>query len=389
MNRTYRFHPGAYELGENEKFYSDMEAKGWRLVKRGGYLSRFARVEPSRARYRVEVYTPPFLEQSVLPEEQIAVFEECGWEYVADHGNLHIFRSPEGSDAPEFYDDPAQQAATLRKARRDLWWSLAFSAVWVVLGWLYCAVLSGLTASRWSAQFVKSFVQIPGLLLFYFFWVAYLLCESLRSGWKISRTYARLKKGLPMDHAPKLGRRVVSRALLVLTVLSLLVTAGQLFARRKYDVPARSDGPYILLSDAGWEGQPGKLFYGEPGVETFWSPLADVWETCEIINTPGDGQVWMYQDVYRLRLPAMADRLAWALMEDSTFARSAENFRELDVPGLDRVFWVPGGMELVAVKGELVNYVTFLGREYEDFDPLPLCEALAARWAQPGGENGD
>ena len=31
----YKFHPETYELGENEKFYSDMEAKGWRLVKRG------------------------------------------------------------------------------------------------------------------------------------------------------------------------------------------------------------------------------------------------------------------------------------------------------------------------------------------------------------------
>lgn len=380
MNRTYRFHPGAYELGENEKFYSDMEAKGWRLVKRGGYLSRFRRVEPSRARYRVEVYTPPFLEQSVLPEEKIAVFADCGWEYVADHGNLHIFRSPEGSDAPEFYDDPAQQAATLKKARRDMWWSMAFSAVWVGLALAYYMVLTGKSASRSGAEFIKRFIQAPGVFLFYAFWLTYLLGESLRSGWKISRTYARLKKGLPMDHAPKLSRRLASKVLLALSALSLLLTVGQLFAHRAYDLPEEPDGPYILLADTGWEGTPGKLFYRDPGVESFWSPLADCWETCEIINTPGDGQVWMYQDVYRLRFPAMANRLAWALMEDSTFARSAENFRELDVPGLDRVFWVPGGMELVAVKGDLVNYVTFLGREYEDFDPLPLCEALAARW---------
>ena len=47
----YKFHPETYELGENEKFYSDMEAKGWRLVKRGGYLSKFVPVEPSRARW--------------------------------------------------------------------------------------------------------------------------------------------------------------------------------------------------------------------------------------------------------------------------------------------------------------------------------------------------
>ena len=68
MKHKYRFHPSDYELGENEKFYSDMEARGWRLVKRGRYLSRFAPVEPSAARYRIEVYTPPFLEDRTLPE---------------------------------------------------------------------------------------------------------------------------------------------------------------------------------------------------------------------------------------------------------------------------------------------------------------------------------
>ena len=61
-------------------------ARGWRLVKRGRYLSRFAPVEPSAARYRIEVYTPPFLEDRTLPEGQLAVFEDCGWEYAADHG---------------------------------------------------------------------------------------------------------------------------------------------------------------------------------------------------------------------------------------------------------------------------------------------------------------
>lgn len=47
MNTRYRFHPDEYELGETEKFYSDMEARGWQLVKRGAYLSKFVPVKPS------------------------------------------------------------------------------------------------------------------------------------------------------------------------------------------------------------------------------------------------------------------------------------------------------------------------------------------------------
>ena len=99
----YKFHPENYELGENEKFYSDMEASGWRLVKRGANLSKFVPVEPSRARYRVEVSAPGFLEEANMSEAQLTVFADCGWEHVTDRGLLYIFRAPEGSDAPEFY----------------------------------------------------------------------------------------------------------------------------------------------------------------------------------------------------------------------------------------------------------------------------------------------
>lgn len=382
MNRKYAFHPGQYELGENEKFYGDMEARGWRLEKRGGTLSRFRRVEPSRARYRVEVYTPPFLEQSVLPEEQIAVFADCGWEYVADCGSLHIFRAPEGSAAPEFYDDPAQQAATLRKARRDMWTGLAVSLVLLVLSWLYFALLSGISGDRFRAQFILGMVQSPGVILAYGFWLLWGLERSLREAWKINRTYRRLKRGLPLDHNPRRGRPLAGPVLLGLALACLLLAAGQFLTRRSGGVPARPDGPYILLEDLGWEGTPGRLFYREPGVIRTWSPLADYWETCEIVDLPGSGQVWMYQDVYRLRFPGMMDDLAWALMEDAVFSPGARHFREISFPGLDRV-WTTGSMELVAVKGNLAVYVEFLASgSGHELDTASLCAALAERWGQ-------
>ena len=91
MNRRrYRFHPGDYELGENEKFYGDMEAQGWRLVKRGRYLSKFSRTAPSGARYRIEVFMPGVLGEPGLGEVRLTVFEDCGWEYIGSQGFLHI-----------------------------------------------------------------------------------------------------------------------------------------------------------------------------------------------------------------------------------------------------------------------------------------------------------
>lgn len=97
MNRKYKFHPNQYELGENEQFYSNMEKKGWRLVKRGAYLSRFEPVEPNNTRYRIEVYQPGIWATKDIPEEQLSVFEDCGWEHVTASLPLQIFRAPAGA----------------------------------------------------------------------------------------------------------------------------------------------------------------------------------------------------------------------------------------------------------------------------------------------------
>lgn len=385
MNRKYKFHPGEYELGENEKFYSDMEARGWRLVKRGRYLSRFAPVEPSAARYRIEVYTPPFLEDRTLPEGQLAVFEDCGWEYAADHGFLHIFRAPEGSDAPEFYADPVQQAETLKRVRRDLWWSMALSAavlgVWVLLA----AGIGGSSFGRFSARTMKRAVQVPTLYGSYAFWLTWAVWQMLWGTWKINRTYFRLKKGRPMDHAPK-GNRVLhkflNQGLLCLSLLCLLLTAGQLLLTRSEELPLESGGPYILLDNLGYEGERGALFYRdrESEITRTRSFLSDYWEVFEVIDRPGGGTAWMYQYVYRLRFPGMADRLARALMEDSVFARDADDYHPVEAPGLDRA-WATGGLELVAVKGDMVVYVECMMDTYDNFDPQLICASLAERWA--------
>jgi hypothetical protein len=52
MNRKYRLHYGDYAVGENEKLYGDMAAKGWRLLRRGVWFSRFERAEPQNLRRR-------------------------------------------------------------------------------------------------------------------------------------------------------------------------------------------------------------------------------------------------------------------------------------------------------------------------------------------------
>lgn len=397
MNTTYRFHPGEYELGENEKFYGGMEARGWRLVERGGYLSKFTRTEPGRARYRIEVSSPRFMEDPALPEGQLAVFEDCGWEHICSRGFLHIFRAPEGSGAPEFYNDPAQQAETLKKVRRDLWWSVAVTALLLIL--VPAAALIGLDSSLGTlwARKLKRMILTPTVYTFYVFWLMRALYQQVWGMWKINRTYRRLKKGQPLDHNPKGNRvlhRLMSRGLLFLVLLSVLATAVQLCAARSEDLPREPDGPYVMLEDLGWTWERGSLYGDRESAVTYSrSPLTDYWETLEVQEKQTEGstelrQVWMYQYVYRLRFPGMGEALARALMEDSVFAQSAERFQAIQVPGLDAA-WT-ADMELVAVRGNLVAYAEVLATGSKAVDLEAVLAALAERWdaweAASGGD---
>jgi len=374
----YKFHPEEYELGENEKFYSDMEEKGWRLVKRGTYLSKFTPVEPSRARYRIEVSAPGFLEEPNMSEAQLAVFADCGWEYVADRGLLYIFRAPAGSDAPEFYAEPSQQAATLKRMRAG--------AVW---GWVPCAALAlwmlvmqislGGGAGRFGADVLKTWVTWTALMAGFAAMTLWGLYHAARQVWSVTRTYRRLKKGIPLDHAPK-NRRLVHRAvnwtLIAVMAVCALLTAAEMLEARSGDLPEEPDGPYIVLSDLGWDGEREPFMNRESGITRYRSLLADCWEVTEFKNG-----VYIFQNVYRLRSPEKAMEFARTLMVNSTFGRSVEAFAPVEVPGLDGA-WAAERLETVAVQGEYAAYITYIVSGPYDEDLTPVLTALAERWKQ-------
>lgn len=379
MNRKYKFHPGGYELGENEKFYSDMEAGGWRLVKRGAYLSRFERAEPSRARYRVEVFQPDAWAAKDLPEEQKAVFEDCGWEYVCPSLPLHIFRAPEGSDAPEFYDDPAQQAETLKKMKRDaIWGWVPTLAVWAVWLLIYL-MLNG--AGKFAAEFQLRLMELPSLFLLAGTLLLQEFYSRVRKAWIVTRTYRRMKKGIPLDHSPSKRRWVHTAAngvLWALVLLSGLLLEAQLIATPSADLPEETADPYLLLADLGHEGERTSFRSRDSCVTHSPGLLADYWDTREYLDNPGGLEYTLYQDVYRLRFPAMADWLAEALMNTAALSRR-EDFQPMAVPGLDAV-WVSRRQELVAVKGDMAAYLTCLPSDI--FDSQAICTALTERWAE-------
>ena len=386
MKHKYSFHPSGYALGESEQFYSGMEAKGWRLVKRGWFLSKFAPVKPSRTRYRIEVASPGLMEDgSPLPPEQLGVYEDCGWEYAAGRDPIHVFRAPEGSEAPEFYADPAEQAETLKSLRTQ-----AFSGATPFFTILICNLfffgprrnIQG-NLGVWHTWFIEE----TAFYLFFALLILFAWYVGLRNAWLINGTYRRLKNGVPLDHDPR-KRHLVHKFTCAVLALLLAVSGGLGVAQRagtwEGALPTEADGPYLLLRDFDCDLErrvPDSWRTEESSLKRSRSLLAEHWDVYEVVGE--DGSVgWMYEDIYRLCSPKLSRRLVEALNHSTTFGENPRDCSVYVMP--DFIAWIYRDLEIVAVSGNMVAHITWAGRDWRDPDPELLLEALRARWEEYG-----
>ncbi|SHI18150.1 Protein of unknown function [Sporobacter termitidis DSM 10068] len=369
MNRKYVIHPAEYAIGENEKLYADMAARGWLLENRGAYLSRFRKAAPEKLRYRLEPCSPDTPNgETELPEDQRALYEECGWRYVTGRVWIHVFSAPERSDIPELHTDPRQQAATLKGLRRQYYFSwipailfllLYFSLRMVIIRSSVESAFAGLA----TAFKLTWFTHTASISLFAFaaFWSLY---AALRGAVCIARLRRRLKRGAPIDHAPTkrhLPHRILSGILLACCAAGVVLSVVQWAQNEKYDMPYETGGPYLLLKDLGWNGERTQVFYSDTSsyVKTRRSLLAGQWYTYECVSTNdrNGGYVWMYQDIYELPSERLAAAIVPMLMNEAVFARSNYGFKRVDVPGLDIAYI--GYMEYIAVKGNTAYFIKY------------------------------
>lgn len=386
MNRRYCIHYGDYAIGENEQLYETMARKGWRLVKRGTYLSRFARCEPQERKYRIELSSPQFLDgDQELPEEQVQLYADCGWEFVTRCGLIHVFTAPAGSDAPEFYSDPRQQAATLRALRRGYWLGWLTAALVVGFNFLMLLAVQGgepaQQLSKLGAEICLSWVRATAPFVLYSLFWFWALISSIYGSVRTMALYHRLKKGVPINHEPRRHYALRNAALagkwallLVFAVLSIVQYAGT----QKQEMPLQSDGPYLTLSDLGWGSQRTTMFYLEESssVETSRSLAAQMWNTYECVLDEAGRERWMYQKVYQVSTPAAAQRLAQWLMWDATFAKGPQDFEPVLIEGLDDAYSC--GMDSIAVQGEWVWYTTASWTSTEQEREYDVLHALGA-----------
>lgn len=369
MKKRYKIHPGEYAIGENEKLYEDMAVKGWKLVKRGAYLSKFEKAEPEKLRYRIELSSPPILEENQeLPEEQLTLYEECGWQLVTRSGLMHVFMAPEGSEAPEFYSDPRQQAATLKGLKRSYWLCWVPSILVLGLSFIMAVSVAGDPESALRKGFFSlqlEWIRQTALCIFSFILILWGLYASVYGAVSTMRLYHKLKKGIPLDHSPqnkRLFHKIMNGLFLCCCLLSAVMSILQWTGTSEYEMPEVADGPYLLLRDLGIEGSRSQLSGKDQSstVQKSRSLLSTMWFTYECVED-GDQKYWMYQDIYEMKTQEEAQNLTYLLMENAVFAKGASGFTKVYLDGLDLAY--ESELEFVAVKDTRVYFITYLGKE--------------------------
>lgn len=361
MNVTWRRTPPMWAITDAAAHYAAMAAKGWMLESRGTHWDRFRRAEPQRLRFWLELTRNRGLgDIEELPEEQIALYEDCGWTLVDQNQTVYVFSAPESAEIPLPYDigDPQQEAMVqcIRKSYRS---SVITMAITLALAGLWIAI--------WGSVPLHELLRAWWLMCFWLLWLAKSSWDDLYGFGALTRLQKHLRRGEWPTAKRRLGYHIPRRVLAGLATICLLIAGGVEIwnlTETSKPLPVQTDGQYLTASFMGMErlnedsNWAKRIGYNELDVERAL-PFFTQYHGCEAIQKER-GEITYFQDVYVLFDSALAMPMARSLIEESTFA-DPEVYRPIEIDGLDAAWYVPGGFEYVAVLGSCVTYGTVIG----------------------------
>lgn len=361
-HKKYYFHPSTFSLIETEEFYERKAKKGLILVKRGHYLSRFRKEEPKNLSYRVEIVDDKRLEDGKIPEEQILVYEECGWFYVCGKRQIQIFSADKNTDPPELYTQPEDQIESIKILRKSF--LKEFLSMIVTYGILFAIQTAGYPKRGVGAYFrfisdgvYKALINTPafGFLVFgtIALGIGYYAIGMISSQYLISK----LRKGVPLRTITTFENmvRVCKKGIVAVFVSGVLILGlieGSTSVRG--DTPSSFEGPFVTLEKLH-EGE----FQKEESSDAYEGKyrsrktiFGEVIKTQEFSDRT-DGYISLDQEVYLIKNQRIRDRFLESLKASLYYGIVVSDFEEVIVDGLDEVY-IRNEWEILAVKGDLV-----------------------------------
>ena len=340
------------DAGALEQWREETHAGGHALRDMGQNLAYFDRCAPALCRYRFQAAD----QSRPLEDEQLALYEELGWDYVTDLGAIwHIFRCADPT-APELDTDPVVQGYHVerlyRRECRTL--VLCLAAAFLAAGYLLWSVASD------TAPVELLLTKLPVLAL-----LALLL--ALAAGEAVSQLRfcaalrRKLSAGVPAEHrGPWRSYRVQARSFLGLEALLILLAVCYPFyqiaaGENLYLSETTEPLPYVAAANLDPALSPADRFVGSAYLDTelLIPKRYEVWEAY-----PEQINVHTYLDC--LRFDCTVEPLYREKAETLRRQYPGGRGRWFTVPGFDQIFLLQGdtSQALLARQGRRILTVT-------------------------------
>ena len=377
MDYKYAIHPKHYNIGQIEKFYTEMAAKGWHLHKHGQTFSEFIKGEPKDMKYRVEVLNPKKAGWLTMSDEQKAVFEDCGWEYVDGISYISILRAPADSDTEEFYIDPAHQAETLQGLRSLVKHNISFIPTY----FLSCCIVWFFRGINLTASAHLIWLESPFLIIGFVTGSLALISDSIIGTIRLNKLYKQMERGIPIDHSPKSNGRTYAITIYAVVALCAVMMLSPLI-RPRQEYPQTSDSEFVTLADLGINAISNEdiRYIKSTGYSYRKSLFCDYWYVTMDITPDGEAKsiAEIEQQIFLLKNKKHIDKTIKSLMNTADFGKKEENFREMSVDGFDKVY-IYSDKEIIIAKD---NYVGIFASDFTETTKNILFKVLIEKWKQ-------
>ncbi len=374
-----------YAIGRNESWFSAMAKKGLHLRKFGRIFVHFAKGEAKETKYRIDYL------KGAPSQEQLDVYHDCGWDFVANNGDFYIFSADEKSCSSELHTDAIEQGFSLSELDKRLRTNLIIISIAMFLFLGMMASIYVLNDEPFLSMIKGQFVQqillvIVELYVFYTvirnFMVVHNLKKSLLQGQEINHNEDHRKARL-------LGG-ILAGIYLPIALFTVFIPFMDIAKSKDYTLPEANTNLPIIIRLAEIEQNPNlvrQTGYNGNNVDWAnrisydWSLLAPLqYEIDEhgIVN----GEMWEDKSgtyspsitirYYNLTFGSMAEGLTLDLINRYVW-RDNTNMKKVNYPDFDEIYIAEDDIrkQIFAYLNNQVIHVTYYGKaKIEDIIPL-------------------
>lgn len=373
-----------YAIGRNESWFSAMAKKGLQLRKFGRIFVYFEKGEPKETKYRIDYL------KGAPSQEQLDVYHDCGWDFVAKNGDFYVFSADEKSCSSELHTDAIEQGFSLSELDKRLRNNLIIISLAMFLFFGMMASIYVLNDEPFlfmiKGQFIQQmFLVIVELYVFYSVIRNYVVVHNLKKS---------LLQGQEINHnedhrKARLLGGILACIYFPIALFTVIIPVMDIAKSKDYTLPETNTNlPIIRLVDI--EQNPNLVRekgYNSNDVDWAnrvsydWSLLAPVqYEIDEhgIVN----GEMWADKSgvyspsittrYYKLTFGIMAKNLTFDLI-NRYVRRDNIEIKEVKCPKLDKIYIAEDDIrkQIFAYLDTQVMHITYYGKEkIEDIIPL-------------------